>query len=164
MSLAENLKRLARVVPGISGYQDREAARDTDKSVRLRLSMEIDGLKLELEEMKRRCMEMKDLSLLPALDTLASKLERTSNSIKYAERGYSGIFDIYKVDQTTLDKICSFDLSLFDEIDVLKAAAQGLRGSSPHTPAAREEIQKLDEAIEGFGKKFSARHDLITNP
>lgn len=33
MTLAEQLERLARIVPGVAGYQDRERARDADKAV-----------------------------------------------------------------------------------------------------------------------------------
>jgi hypothetical protein len=161
MSLAEKFERLVRIIPGIGGYQDREASRDTDKSVRLKLSAEIEGLKLEIEKEKRHCMDRDDLSLLPALDTAASKMDKTANVIRYAERGYSGMFDIHKVDQDKLDKLYSFDLSLFDEIETFKAALQVLRGSSADPSAAKEEVRKLNEAIEAFGKKFSNRLDLL---
>lgn len=161
MSLSEKLKRLARIVPGISGYQDREASRDTDKSVRLKLSAEIEGLKLEIEKEKRRCMDSNDLSLLPALDAVASKMDKVSNVIKYAERGYSGIFDIHKVDQEKLEKIYSFDLSLFDDISNLKSALQALHNCASDSSSAKEEVRKLGEDIEEFGKKFSTRFDLL---
>lgn len=161
MGFVENLKKLARIVPGVAGYQDREASGDTDKLVRLKLSAEIEVLKLETEEEKRRWMEVDDFSLLPALDSVASKLDKTANLIKYAERGYTGLFDNNRVDQDKLDKLYSFDLSLFDEIEILKVAMQGLRGSSSDASAAREEVRKMDKAIEGFGRKFSTRRDLL---
>lgn len=160
MDLAEKLERLVRIIPGVGGYQDREASRDTDKSVRLRLSSEIEGLKLEIEKAKRRCMDRDDLSLLPALDRVASKMDKTANLVKYAERGYSGIFDIHKVDQDKLDKLYSFDLALFGEIETFKTTLQVLRDSSDSS-TAKEGVRKLDEAIEEFGKKFSSRLDLL---
>jgi hypothetical protein len=161
MGLAEKLERLVRIIPGIGGYQDRETSRDTDKLVRLKLSSEIEGLKLEIEKEKRLGMDRNDLSLLPALDTLASKLDKTANLIKYAERGYSGIFDIHKIGQDKLDKLYSFDLALFDGIETLKTVSQGLHDASFEPSAAKEQVRKLDEAIEGFEKKFSTRRDLL---
>jgi hypothetical protein len=161
MGFAEKIERLARIIPGIGGYQDRETSRDTDKSVRLKLSAEVEELKLEIEKEKRICMDKDNLSLLPALDSLASKLDKTANLIKYAERGYSGIFDIHKVGQDNLDRLCSFDLALFDEIETLKTVLRGLHDASSEPSAAREQISKLDEAIEAFGKKFSTRRDLL---
>jgi hypothetical protein len=162
MGLAEKLERLVRIIPGIGGYQDRETSRDTDKLVRLKLSSEIEGLKLETEKEKRRCMERDDLSLLPALDSVASKLDKTANLIKYAERGYGGIFDIHRIDRDKLDELCSFDLALFDEIEALKTVLQSLRDSSSEPSAAKEQVRKLDEAIERFEKKFSGRLELLT--
>jgi hypothetical protein len=36
MALSDAMKKLARIVPGIAGCQDRETLRDTDKAVRKR--------------------------------------------------------------------------------------------------------------------------------
>lgn len=163
MSIAEKLKRLAGILPGIRGYQGGEASRDTDKAVRLKLSLQIGELKLEVESEKRRCMERNDLSLLPALDTIASKMDKTANLIKYAERGYSGIFDINRVDQDKLDRLYSFDLALFDDIDNLREALQSLHGSSSDPKVLEEAVRTLDQAIDVLGKKFSGRSDLLTS-
>lgn len=161
MGLAEKIERLARIIPGVGGYQDREISRDADKLVRLKLSAEIEGLKLELEKEKRASMDRNDLSLLPSLDSVASKLDRTANLIKYAERGYSGVFDIDKVDEEKLEKLYSFDLSLFDDISALKSALTALQNSASDPASSKEEVKKLGEAIEEFGKKFSARDDIL---
>ncbi len=53
MSLSEKVERLARMVPGVSGYQDKESSRDTDKSIRLRVATELEQLKRNLEDDKR---------------------------------------------------------------------------------------------------------------
>ncbi len=45
MSLSEKVVRLARMVPGVSGYQDKESSRDTDKNIRLRVATELEQLK-----------------------------------------------------------------------------------------------------------------------
>ncbi|MEJ2697599.1 MAG: hypothetical protein P8013_13250, partial [Candidatus Sulfobium sp.] len=95
-------------------------------------------------------------------DSVASKMDRISNLIKYAERGYSGIFDIHRVDKQKLDKLYSFDLALFDEIETLKVALESLRDDpSSDRSAAEERVRKLDDAIEGFGNKFAVRLDLL---
>jgi hypothetical protein len=54
MSVADKLEKLARLVPGVAGYQDAEKARTTDKMVRLRLTEAIEGLKREVEAEQRR--------------------------------------------------------------------------------------------------------------
>lgn len=44
--------------PG-GGYQDKETSRETDKTIRLRLTSELEQLKRELEGDKRRLMQRK---------------------------------------------------------------------------------------------------------
>lgn len=82
MGLAEKLERLIRIVPGVRGYQDNESARQTDKAVRMKLASELGSIKLDLENEKRRLMEVNDLSLLPALERTASKLSKSADAIK----------------------------------------------------------------------------------
>ena len=54
MSFSRKLERLARIVPGVAGYQDKETSRDTDKTIRLRLASELEQVKRGLEGDKRR--------------------------------------------------------------------------------------------------------------
>jgi hypothetical protein len=53
MALSDAMKKLARILPGIAGYQDRETLRDTDKAVRMKLAGELEGIRLSVESDKR---------------------------------------------------------------------------------------------------------------
>jgi len=161
MSLAEKFQRLVRIIPGVAGYQDSEAARETDKAVRMKLAGKIEQIKLDLENEKRRLMEINDLSLLPALDRIASKLDKSANTIKYAARGFSGIFDKPGVDLNRLEKLCSFDLGLFEDADKLKALAKSVHDSYGGSAEMKNAIGKMDGAVDEFGRKFSTRQDIL---
>lgn len=162
MSLAQKLERLARLVPGIAGYHDKETSRDTDKTVRLRLASELEAIKRNLEEDKRQLMEERDLSLLPALDRLASKLDKVGNLIKYASRGYRGVFDTYKLNQEKLDELYAFDLRLFDELDTVKKKAKAVRDSHGEATLFKKATQELDLTIDGMEKLFAVRQEILT--
>ncbi|MFQ5896896.1 MAG: hypothetical protein ACE5JN_01430 [Candidatus Methylomirabilia bacterium] len=162
MSLAQKLERLARIVPGVAGYQDRGRSRDTDKAIRLRLTTELGQVKRDLEEDKRRLMEKKDLSLLPALDRVAAKLDKLGNTIKYASRGYRGLFDTYKLDQKKLDELYTFDLGLFEELGSVKSQAKRVRDSHPNSETVKNATEELDRALDSFENTFSRRQDTLT--
>jgi len=162
MGLGEKLQRLARLVPGIAGYQDKEQSRDTDKAVRMKLSSELEQIKSTIESEKRILMEKNDISLLPALDAVASKLDKIMNLIKYASRGYSGVFDMPKVDQHKLDTLYAFDLGLFDDIKLIEAAAEVLRDLSGDRATLKNALQKLEETVDGFEKNFLTRQNLLS--
>src|SRR5574341_1590578 len=97
MSVAEKLERLARWVPGIAGYQDRESARETDKTLRVQLAGELADARSAVEAVKRTLVEAKRLEGLASLDRLSAKLQKIENLVRYASRGYRGWFDEYKV-------------------------------------------------------------------
>ena len=162
MSFARKLERLARIVPGVAGYQDKETSRDTDKTIRLRLASELEQVKRGLEGDKRRLMEENDLSLLPALDRLASKLDKLGNLIRYAGRGYRGFFDTYKLDQEKPERLYSFDLGLFYELEGIKTRAGHVREVHRDTAALKGATQQLDEALDRLENVFSTRQDILS--
>jgi len=162
MSLAEKVELLARIIPGVGGYQDKETSRDTDKNIRLRLTAEFDQMKRDLEEDKRQLMDKKDLSLLPTLDRLASKLDKLGNMVKYASRGYRGLFDSDKLDLNILDQLCTFDLQLLDDMESIKTHVKQVRDSLGDGTVQKQAIEDLSHALDGFEKTFSTRQDIPT--
>lgn len=155
MTLAYRLERLARLVPGIGGYQDREAARDSDKAVRVKVAEALEDLCRELERDKRRLVEARALDPLPKLDLATSKLARLGNTIRYAERGYRGVFGGKEPLQPKLDALCDFDLALVEETERLREAAAPVHGAEPGAlPAA---LEAFHAAIDGFEKTLDER-------
>lgn len=164
MGIAEKIERLVRLIPGVAGYQDSESSRDTDKAVRLKLAGEIEKIKLDLESVKRRLVDVKDFELLSALDRLSSKLDKSANTIKYAARGFSGIFGKPRVDVQRLERLCSFDLELLGDLGNMKTLAGGIQDSCSDSAVLQTAIGKMDAAIDEFGRKFSTRQSILDAP
>ncbi len=148
-------------MPGVSGYQDKESSRETDKNIRLRVATELEQLKRDLEGDKRRLMERKDLSLLPALDRVTSQLDKLANIVKYASRGYSGVFDGNKVNVKKLDQLCTFDLQLFDEMATLKMQVKQVSDAHGDETGLKQVIEDLSRALDSFEKTYSTRQDVL---
>jgi hypothetical protein len=163
MALSDAMKKLARILPGIAGYQDRETLRDTDKAVRMKLTGELQEIRLSVESEKRLLMEKEDLSLLPALDRITSLLDKTANLSKFSSRGYSGMFDTFVFTDEKINKLYSFDLGLFDDIESIRASAKELHGSAADTAAMKDAINRMSEAIVSLEKKFTSREDILTS-
>jgi hypothetical protein len=161
MSLAEKLEQLARLVPGIGGYQDKEKSRDTDRALRMRLVSELEEQRREVEETKRLFVERRDLSPLTKLDRLTSKLDKLASDVRYAPRGYRGVFDPNKHVQKSLDDVYDFDLSLFAEAAKLRAFTAEVRNA--HADPARLEtaMELFSQALDDFEKIFHTRETLL---
>jgi uncharacterized protein Yka (UPF0111/DUF47 family) len=162
MRLAQHLRRLARIVPGVAGYQDLEELRETDRMVRLRLASELREGERDIEVIKRRLMEKNDLSLLPALDYLTAKMDKLSNVMKYAGQGYRSFFDPYPVDKEKLEQLYAFDLRLFDEVQSIQERVRALEEVADDPSALKKAIDPLDEALDRLEKIFSTRCNLYT--
>jgi hypothetical protein len=162
MSVAEKLERLARWVPGIAGYQDRESARETDKTLRRQLAGVLADARLGVEEVKRALVDARRLDGLAALDRLASKLDKSENLTRYASRGYRGWFDEYKVTRTTLEQLYAFDLSLVDDVELVRRHVQALqragRGAEEMAPA----IDAVERALDHFAQQLARRSDRMS--
>ncbi len=163
MPLSDAVKKLAGILPGVAGYQDRETLRDTDKAVRLKLAAELQDIRLVVESGKRLLMERNDLSLLPSLDRLTSLLDKTANLARFASRGYSGMFDTFKFTDEKIEKLYSFDLGLFDDIKSIRASGKELHESAADPAAMKALIGRMSEAIGSLEKKFSSRQDILTS-
>lgn len=163
MRLAQHLKRLARVVPGVAGYQDMEALGETDRMIRLHLVSDLKECERDIEGVKRRLMEKKNLALLPGLDYLTAKMDKLSNVLRYAGQGYRGLFDPYPVDQEKLEQIHAFDLGLFDEVQGIKEKAQAMEDVAADRSGLQEAIRTLDEALDQLERIFSTRCNLFTH-
>ena len=161
VTVANRLERLGRFVPGVAGYQDREAARATDKQVRMRLVGDLRRLIRVLEEDEERIAASGDLSALPRLDRLAGRLERVSRTVEFAGRGYSGLFALHTVDGDTLAQLYAFDLGLFDALSAVRAKAEAVRAALPDAEALRTAAEHMREALDDFGELFDQRRRIV---
>src|SRR3990172_7310562 len=120
MSEKNWLENLADAIPGLKGYRDKEARRDTDKRFREYLASRVEAARKTIEEVKRARVNEGRLDGLDELDRLSQKLMKTASLIRYASYGYSGFFDQVKIQETELDQIYQFDLSLLTEVEALE--------------------------------------------
>ena len=161
VTVATRLERLVRFVPGVAGYQDRENCRSTDKQVRMRLVHEMRRLIQGLDNDKAHLARSADLSALPRLDRLAGRVERQSRTVEFAGRGYTGLFDLHRVDQATLDQLYAFDLGLFDALSVVRAKAESVRAARADAAALDLAIDRMVEALDDFGQLWDKRQRIV---
>jgi hypothetical protein len=159
VTVASQLERLTRFVPGVAGYQDRENARATDKELRMRLVQELRRLVQVLDDHKARLAEARDFSALPRLDRLAGRLERMGRTVEFASRGYTGLFDLHPVDVEVLDQLYAFDLGLFEALSVVRARVEAVRAADP-TGLVAAAIH-MGEALDDFEQLWDERQRIV---
>ncbi len=123
------LERLADRIPGLSGYRDREARRDTDKRLREHLARRLDQGRELLHRARRAVTDRGDLAPLDSIGRLDRRMQRASDSLRHANYGYSGAFDPVRMREEDLDRIYRFDLSLLDAVEAVEGALGDLSGA-----------------------------------
>src|SRR6185369_4793306 len=106
------IERLSSKIPGYSGYVDRERRRDIDKLHREHLADRLRRLKTPLTEFMKELSSTGRLFEVSPVDSAIKKLDQLENRVRFASYGYSGFFDVVKIEQDQLDSIYRFDLAL----------------------------------------------------
>lgn len=152
-SLPKRLEKWAeRRVPGLRAYLKRENLRDADKLIRDELVKRLERVKDRIEEAKAERVDMGSLLHLDKLDRTASKIDSVRESIRFAARGYRGIFDPQEVVEDDLVRLLQFDEKLFDVVEDLDAEASRL---------AEMDDAELMPAIKKFEKQIKALSDTL---
>jgi ribosomal protein L20 len=153
------LEALADAIPGIKGYREKEARRDTDKRFREYLASRIEGARKATDEMKRIRVNKGKLEELDEIERLSQKLFKLSNAIRQASYGYSGFFDQVKIGEVELDRIYQYDLSLLGYVEDLETT---LREDPVRT--FEETMQDLEKRIKILEEKIEFRKNLFNIP
>ena len=130
------------VIPGLSGYRSREDRRTTDKRLREYLAGRIDSARKKISDIKLDYTNEGKLSELDNLGRLERKLSKIGDSIRFANYGYSGLFDQLKIKEEELDILYSHDLKFGEAVDELEKAV------SQKGEDLKEIVAKLEALVE----------------
>ena len=87
------LEKIADKIPGLAGYRRREARRDTDRRIREWLASRLDEGREPLHLLRRALTASGVLPSLNEVGRVDSALQHSAASLRYADDGYTGLFD-----------------------------------------------------------------------
>lgn len=155
------LQKLIEVIPGFSGYMEREERRGADKLLREFLADEIDDAGQAIERIATKWSKAGELDYLDDLEEIAGRLRRAGDDLRFADYGYSGFFDLVKIDADDLNRFYQYDLSLRSFIADIGDDVEAL------TEAADDEIEDaladLDEDIDELNEMIEDRESVATD-
>jgi hypothetical protein len=155
------LERLSAKIPGYGGYVDKERRRDTDKLHRERLADRLRSFKNPLSDIMRELSNGGRLFEVGPVDHVIKKLDRIENRVRFASYGYSGFFDVVKIDAARLDSIYQSDLALVERADQVEARVNQLKGQAGSADGLKSGASDLDAALDDFDKAFEGRFNAV---
>lgn len=157
--LAKILTKTARILPGIGSYQDKESARESDKKLRDYLSGELARYLNAIEKLKTDLSRRGSLSFLKELDDISRQIDKLSRTIRYASRGYAGVFASHQADEKALSDLFEFDRSLKGEITGLTPLISQI--CEKDGGLASPLLNELRDRLFGVEQKVAERETLI---
>jgi hypothetical protein len=130
------LETVLRHIPGFRGYLEKEYRRDSDALERTWLSDRLQQAKRSLDTIASQLADAGRLDLLTQYDRLRAKLDLTIARIRGAWQGYSGIFDLVRVDEARLDRVYEHDVALMQRVEEFSESLKRLAGLPASRPAA----------------------------
>lgn len=129
------LESLLRHIPGFRGYLEKEYRRDSDALQRTWLSDRLQQAKRSLDTVSSQLANAGRLDLLPEFDRLRAKTDKLIARIRGAWQGYSGIFDLVRVDEGRLDRIYEHDMSMMQLVEEFLESMKRLAGLPASGPS-----------------------------
>jgi hypothetical protein len=108
------LERMMLALPGFRGYKQREQRREADKIVRDYIYNVLEDAKDDLTGCFQTLSDAKASELLEPMNRLIAQLDRVAEKINHASYGYSGYFDVIKIEEAELDNMLAYDTQLMD--------------------------------------------------
>lgn len=135
-------EKILDAIPGLSGYRKREDRRTTDKRLREYLALRIDNARKKISDLKLDLTNEGKLSGLDDLGRLERKLSKIADSIRFANYGYSGLFDQLKIKEEELDVLYSHDLKFVETIEELE------KSISQKGEGLKEAVEKVEALVD----------------
>lgn len=157
------LEKIMLIVPGFSGYKEREQRREADKIIRNFLYSKLQEARNELQDIYVALAESKIPDSLHPIDQLMAMFDRVSERVNHASYGYAGFFDAIKIDQDDLDRMITFDTQLVDGAKGLAQSVSDFKGQVrarkfDNLQAYEDELRKN---VGDFEKTFDERNSVI---
>ena len=114
------LDKIGALIPGYSGYAERDGRRNCDKQLRSILSSKLFECEKILVKRINKAINNSDKPLMRTIEDCRKLINTTQSKINYAPYGESGFFSDQQIKEDELMKIYHFDLEMAKEVEKIK--------------------------------------------
>jgi len=155
------LERIKRHIPGYDGYLNKDNSRELDTILRNQLATGLEQNKTKIKNATQSLTRNGRLFEAGDIDKIDKKNENVIAKLRSAARGYSGAFDVVKIQEDKLNMIYDFDSSLFGFNENLDSYFSELENNCDGNLDIKESVKKISAALDELLKKFDERETLL---
>ena len=156
-------ERIVAALPGFRGYKEKELRRESDKLIRNHLYHRLKVARTDLKFAYQKLADRRAFEVLTDADRLVAKFDRVAEKINHASYGYTGFFDVVKVEEDDLDRMIDFDNELIDDVEKIVSDVEAFKMEimKQKFDKAKEHVQDLSGTIEALDEAFDKRQEVI---
>jgi hypothetical protein len=156
-------ERILAAIPGFHGYKEKELRRESDRLIRDHLYRKLSTAESDVKGIFQKLSDRRAFDVLTDMDRLVAKFDRVTEKVNHASYGYTGFFDVVKVEEESLDRMIDFDSNLIDDVDKIIEEVATFKGevAQQDLKNARDRVQHLGETLEAFEEAFDKRQEVI---
>ena len=154
-------KKLLSYVPGFNGYVERVNRRAADKLVRDQVALKYIELVARTSRLQKDIAEAGQLDFLDDIDSVGKKLRTFCDRIKNASYGYSGFFDVVKINEKELAQIYTFDTAFFELANQISSGMDNIEAGIGGD-GLKAAINSVDDLARQAGETYDHRYQIIT--
>ena len=156
-------ERILAELPGFRGYKEKELRRESDKLIRNHLYQKLAQARTNFKTVFQKMSDRRQLDVLTDMDRLVAKFDRVTERVNHASYGYSGFFDVVKIQEEALDRMIDFDNQLIDQVNSIASEVDAFRSevSKQKFDKAKDRVQNLTDTLETFDETLDKREEVI---
>ena len=156
-------ERILAELPGFRGYKEKELRRESDKLIRNNLYQRLTEARKDLKEIFQKLSDNRLQEILTDMDRFVMRFDRVSEKINHASFGYSGFYNVMKIEEEKLDKMIEFDNGLMDDVDKIAEETTAFKKEvmKQDFEKVSDHIQSLNDLLEELEVTFDGREEII---
>jgi len=165
--VGEALANLAHLIPGFAGYKAVEDRRIADKQLRAVIGERLTGIQDRLDAVVEGISRAGSLDGLALIDQTKRRLGRLIDRMRFADYGYSAVFDRVQLGEPELARLYQYDTVIMNELPSFDSAVVGVEAAAGDPAKLTQALQTFDALTAEFDRRFEARQHLfdpITTP
>lgn len=156
-------ERILAELPGFRGYKEKELRRESDKLIRNHLYQKLVQARTNFKTVFQKMSDRRQLDVLTDMDRLVAKFDRVTERVNHASYGYSGFFDVVKIQEEALDRMTDFDNQLIDQVNSIASEVDVFKNevSKQKFDKTKDRVQNLTDTLETFDETLDKREEVI---
>jgi hypothetical protein len=160
-TIGEALNNLAMHIPGFAGYKSSEDRRIADKQLRAVIGERLSKVKDRLDRVVDALSRAGNLDSLPIIDQSGRTLERLIDRMRFADYGYTAVFDRVQLGDAQLLQIYQFDATIMAELPQFDTSAAAVESAGADGDKLCAAIKAFNALTDDFDERFESRQHLF---